>query len=826
MRKRVLFGLLLLLSAVSLRGAAESGKIGIRFERTGTDASSVKVRVFDAEGRAIEGLTTSLTCSHSLKSAGAAVTPAIVCPDVNGNISPSINLTITIDGLPGSFTYNEMGLDIHALNGSGAYQSNDDGKARQYDVAVGCGDDGGPVSDFATLGNIDIASGVGQNGSVHKYWALTSQTDRTVSGKLVLSITVTKGNDNQGCFFALSGITVGGTDEIAEADPSGPVDETVPKAGAVYYIKWFSDASQYMTETAGGALVVGGEDKTERQFWEFVPTGRANCFHIRNTATGHYIQSCNLEASSASKVNAGVTPVEYYVVRNETTGAAVRGYFRMTSTDCNNYDNTAATPLGLNKDGASTSIIAWHAGNSNNGSYWMLAETDDRYELRPFTPSEAIGTPAYKYALSRADGRVLEMGDDGRLAWNVQTYDSRQAWYFVGKSNHVDGYYIVNAAGHRLLSAAGEDGTRWCVMNDADAGTSFFFRPFDRRDDAGTALAVDGDSLMQVRLLRSDFARSARIYNQPCGLRGANYLESASVAGDGVLAPLDYPLPVLAGGQVTHPAAPAPSTWHTVYTQSKATVVAGRSFDLAFRLNAAPSDDGQAWVYFDWDRDGIFETARELTMGQDIRTKVDVPAGLAQEGSTRMRFRLTANGLSDAEDDVDGQVVDFILNVVTAMPGIYPASVRSNDPERGTAALLDSADGLPHVAEATPKGNASFLCWKEGERVVSADRVYDFVRDHAIDLVACFSPNTQVETGVNEGLTDEAGCVVEITNNDGLLLVVSDTPVRRIKVYSAAGALVARADGARVNVQGLPAGTYIVKVETAGKGASVKVSLK
>lgn len=825
MRKRGLLELLLMLSAVCLCRAAEIEKIGIRFERSGSDASSVKVCVVDAEGHTIEGLTTSLTCSHSLKTAGTGITSAIVCPDVNATTSPDINLTLRIEGLPASLRFSEMGLDIHALNGSGAYQSNTDGKTRQFDVTVRCGGDAGATTDFATLRDVDIAAGVGQEGAVHKYWALTSQTEQTAEGTLVLSINVTKGTENMGCFFALSGITVGGTDEIVETEPAEPGDDTVPRADAVYYITWFSDASQYMTETATGALVVGGEDRTERQFWEFVPTGRDNCYYVRNTATGHYIQSCNLTASSASKIQTGTTPVEYYVERNTTAGASVNGYFRLTSTDCANYDNTAGTPLGLNKDGASTSIIAWHAGNTNTGSYWMLTATDNRYELRPFIPSTAIGAPGYKYTLCHKDGRVLTRNDDGHLTWQDETYDDRQAWYFVGESNHTEGYCIVNAAGHATLDVAGESDTRWCVMSDAAAGTAYYFRPFARRNEAGAALSVDGDSLMQVRLLRSDFARSAQIYNQPCGMRSTNYLSQASVDGAGVLAPLVYPMPVLSGGKVTQPAATAPSAWHTIYTQSKATFAVGHSIDLAFTLHAAPSPEEQAWVYFDWNRDGIFETAYELTIAQTMQLKVDVPA-LAKEGRSRMRFRLTANGLPDAEDDVDGQTVDFILNVTNEMPEIYPVSVRSNDPERGTAELQDSADELPHVAVATPTGNASFLCWKEAGRIVSADRIYDFVRDHAIELVACFSPNTQTLDGIRGEMVDETGFIVDITSQNGLLKVKANAPVLQTRVYSAAGALVARADGNRVKVQGLPAGTYIVKVMTAGKGASVKVNLR
>lgn len=826
MQKHFFLSLLLLLFSLGICRAADDGKIGIKFERTGINAASVKVKVIDAEGQPIEGVTASLTSSHNFKNAGAGITNAVICPDVNGSSSPTINLTINIEGLPESISFDKMGLDIHALNGSGSYQQNSDGKARKFNVNVQCGPRADALTDFASLDNIDIAAGVGTASAVHKYWPVTAAESQTANGSLTISLTITKGTENVGCFFGLSGITVGGTEEIVETTPIDPVEENIPKAGAFYYITWFSNASQYMTETAGGALVVAGENVTERQFWQFIPTGKEHCYYVQNAATGHYIQSCNLPASSASKITMGTTPVEYYVVRNETAGAAVRNYFRLTSTDCDNYDNTDSTPRGLNKDGASSSVIAYHAGNTNNGSYWMLSETENLYELRPFTPSKAVGSPDYKYTLLGSDGQALEMDEAGKLAWQPRADNDRQAWYFVGESNNTEGYLIVNAAKHETVKAAGDENTRWHVMTDETANGNYFFRPFAHKDEVGSALTVAGDSIMEFHLLRSDFARAAQIYDLPCGVLGNNYLTRATIDGTGALVPLAYPLPALTNGSLTTPTAAAPSSWHTIYTQSAATVVTGEKFDLSLTLNAAPTAEDQAWVYFDWNRDGIFETAYELTMAQEMKAKINVPAEDMKEGRTRMRFRLTSNTLSGAEDDVVGQTVDFILNITDAMPDTYPVTVRPNDPTRGKTSLTDTGDGLPHVAEATPLGNASFICWKEGNRIVSVTPTYDFVRDHCIDLVACFSPNTAPSTNIGTIGDNESNNLIEITDKGRTLIVKSSSKVKNVQVYNPTGALVASTGGNEVNVAGITAGTYIVKVTTTGKNSAVKVYLK
>lgn len=100
MQKRSLTLLLLLLFAFNLCLAADGNRIGIRFERTGTAVSDVKVRVVDTNGQTIEGATATLASSHSLKNAGAAVNAALICPDVNANTSPTIQLTVTVQGLP------------------------------------------------------------------------------------------------------------------------------------------------------------------------------------------------------------------------------------------------------------------------------------------------------------------------------------------------------------------------------------------------------------------------------------------------------------------------------------------------------------------------------------------------------------------------------------------------------------------------------------------------------------------------------------------------------------------------------------------------------
>lgn len=814
MRKTVIF-----LAAFFLTVAVRA-EIGLSFQRTGSDASSVKVKAVDAEGHVMSGVTVRIESSHAFKTSGAAVTPAVLCPDVNGSTSPTIRLRFILEGLPSGSDFSRMGLDIHALNASGNYQQNSDGKKRFFNVAVRCGATADVLADFAALTDIDVAAGVGTSGDVHRWWSLESSAGATADGTLVVDITVTKGMQNEGCFFGLGGITLGGTGEIVPVDPVNPQPSEFPKEEASYYIKWFGDASRYMTEEADGTMVVAAADVTQRQFWQFIPTGREHCYYIRSSATGRYVQSCNLTPSSASRISTGREPVEYYIVASAS--GSTSGYYRLTSTDCADYDNTSASPRGLNKDGASQHIITWHAGVSNTGSYWTIEETADLYDLRPFSVSSGLGRPDFKYTLLSRAGRALERRADGSLFWADPDDSAAQSWYFVGEGNNSGGWLLADAASHRpLVGISGSD--RWYVLADMESG-AYFLRPFAQKDLAGTALAVEGDSLLTFRLMRGDFARASQIYDLPCGSASGLYISHARIEGPAALRPMIYPLPAVSGTSLTESPAPRPASWYTLYTACPALLVPGATAELSFTLAGGEIPTGmQVWAYFDWNRDGLFDTAVPLDVAGTMTARVEVPA-TAVAGRGRMRLRLTENGMSGADDEVLGQTVDFTLEVASGMPSDIRVTVRPNDSRRGTAELRGADGDAVRTAVATALGNAAFVCWREGNRVVALTSQYEVECNRSMDLTAVFSPNTHSETGIAG--TPTTASTVEISGRGRRITVKAPTAVREIFVFAADGHLVARAAGNEVNVGAVPCGTYIVRAVTADAGAAVKVSVK
>ena len=193
--KRLYITILTLLVMAMQPALAVSG-IGLKFNRTGTDASTVAITVVDENGTAIDGATATMTSSHAFKPTGNAITGSIVCPDANANTNPTIVLGFTINGVPSGFTFDKLGLNIHALNGGSNYQEPTDGVVRQWNVTTTVND-----AEFGALNDIDIAAGVGSSGAVYKMWDIEGTATKP-EGTVTVELTITKGSTNGGCFLA------------------------------------------------------------------------------------------------------------------------------------------------------------------------------------------------------------------------------------------------------------------------------------------------------------------------------------------------------------------------------------------------------------------------------------------------------------------------------------------------------------------------------------------------------------------------------------------------------------------------------------------------
>ncbi|MDE7111773.1 MAG: T9SS type A sorting domain-containing protein [Muribaculaceae bacterium] len=756
--------------------------LALTFNRTGTDAASVIVNT-----TGIDGVTASLTSVSPTPLAAFGSTA--LCPQVNGNTSPTIVYEFSIAGLPSDFTFNQVNLKTHAFNASGANQQSSDGKKRHYNLSI----DVNSVA-VASMTDMDIAA---NNVNGLKNWEISSTASVTSTDPLTLIMTVTKGTENLGCFFGIEEISLCSRPESG-TEPIDPIDPIDPSGAKVYTISWQTGNSLYMTPTTGGGIQVSSYSPNKMQFWELIPTENENCFYIRNTGSGQYIGSCNMEPNAASKVQMSNTPIEYYVGRTSGTDALIAGCYWLSSTDCPNHSNENNNARALNKDGASSNVITWTNGTGKVGSYWTLTETGNLYEPQPFVPSAEVGNPQGIYHLIDAEGRSFT----AEGTWEKVAETESHRWYFVGRNNASGGYQIVAAKGHSPIN----EGQSYTIAS-APGGQLYKFL------NGETTLELDGVSEFAITPARSEFALKNRIYNMPCGSMGNLFITKVSIGEE-----FHYPMAVVSGSSVTYPAASKPGNKYVILSKDAAMVMKNAENPLTINLNSTPATNVTITLFIDWDQDGVFEYAQPLSATQTITTDINVPDD-APTGITRARIRLTDNGLNGAEDEVHGEVLDLRLNVTSYLSELCVPTVSVNDPTRGEASWSDD------IATASPKGNALFLYWKDGVRVASTSAAYE-VRPSSTDrhLTAIFSPNTKLdeEESALAAIELKTGRIIV---NGSTLNVAVDSEVKRILVYALNGNLVASNAGVNSLTVNLPSGIYIAKAITAAGTITSKIQL-
>lgn len=776
--------------------AAES--IKLNFTRTGTDASSVTIGITDGNGAAIDGITASMTSSHSFKGTANAITESIICPNVNGNTSPTIKLTFTIAGIPQGFKFNNISTHIHALNGSSNYQETGDGVSRQWNVVAKQGTSSSDLATFGSLNNIDIAAGIS---GANQAWSIEG-SEVNSEGNLIIELTITAGNTNSGCFFGLSELALINTEDSGSGEEGEIPDDSDAK---IYNISWKNTGGNYITEGSDNSMYVTSYSVTERQFWKLIPTGNTNCYYIQNTATGRYIGSCNNTPSSASRITTTKTPVEYYIAPTSTTSGEIAGCHYFSSTDCSNYSNETAGPRALNKDGASNYVITWQAGTSRVGSYWKLIETEDLYEIRPFEPSSAIGNIEVSYTINTTS-KSITLGDTGVALTTKNPANEKQGWYFVGTTNR-EGYIIASTASptttiginNGVITTETNGTTRWKVYATEDA-TAYYFKSIE----TGDTLIIDSESLFTFGKLRNSYARSTQIYNNPCGYLSSNYITHATLTGDDVLK------------TITYEATSKPSNWHVLYTLSRGEIAENGNFDIDITLAQTANEYLDVYAYFDWDTDGVFEEAKAMQIdGNKVTGTFTVPAN-ANKGQSRLRIRVNENDLNLAEDDVEGVVYDFAITVSNVMTN-RTVTTNVNAKGRGTATLSQKADeyakGTKLTATATPAGSNTFVCWKEGNIIVSTDASYTFTVDHNIALTAYFTPDLAGSDDIITGIEQvQESADITITKEGSTIKASASSPITSIIIYNSNAAMMTKSNSDRISISNLTDGIYIIKV--------------
>lgn len=735
-----------------------SEPLTLTFQRSGTNAGSVTV------ASDIAGVNASLTSvSHNLKEFGNQT----LCADANGNTSPTIVYNFSITGLPSGWSANQIGLDITAYNASGGVQYTNDGKIRKFNVTVTANS-----SQVASWTDLDPAAGIE---GARKVWETSLHPTLKAENAIDLTITVTKGTENVGCFFGLNAICLSTNDNLVESSK-------------VYTVKWKNNTSSYMTALPDGSIQVGDYNINNRVFWEFIPTEKENCYYIRNTANGLYIGSCNKTPSSNSRISLSVEPVEYYVGLSAATSGDNAGCYWLSSTDCANYSTESSGARCLNKDGASSYVITWTSGVSNIGSYWKLTETQDLYEVRPFTTE-------LSYYILNTESKAYNYSGQ----WvNYSQADVNARWKFDGNSNAEGGYQIINASDNTPING----GARYKVVAHG-AGYSFV-------SGEGEYLSLAGIEVFTFVGVRNSFALNSRIFQMPCGSIGDTWIASVSTGR------FHYPMATADNGSLIEGKVTKKPSKYEILTRDAIDAAPGATINLAITLNGEPAKDCTLTAFADFDRDGIFEYSLPVSIAKQTSVDLEVPK-TAKCGDCRLRLRLNSNSFTGADDEVFGEILDLKMNIANPGTELIDPVVRPNDPIRG------EAQWSQNIAKATSKGNAMFLYWNEGLRVVSADPQLSVEPSTTRRvLTAVFSANTDLKVNIDPVIINTVDSDAAIDFN-GVELSVSGAESTAILLFDTKGSLVAQTTSKVLNVAALPGGVYIAKAITKSGIVSSKI---
>lgn len=356
--------------------AADYDAVRLTFHRTGTTVGSVEVSVTDADGKTLTGVTAALesTSFATLKAAGAtAITNgSVLAPDTYENGEGSqITYLFRIDGLSGDFAFDSADLDVYALNASGNPQGNTGSTVRyfQFTVATGTAADG--IQTFAQKNvDTDICTVPNQsNGLYHSTQTMSAEKAANATSPLYLQVSLIK-TSSLGCYAGIGMVTL----YTKDGGGGEPVEETTFSADKFYTIHRNNNTSAYIYQN-GNTMGTAQLDNSKSFWWVLEPTGKEECYYIKNATTGRYVQSSVQTLSSL--VPMGTTPVEFQIKKDETQGAATNGYYYMASTD---QEISVATDGSLGLNFGATGVVAYYIRTGRGNSYWEIKESEYTYD--------------------------------------------------------------------------------------------------------------------------------------------------------------------------------------------------------------------------------------------------------------------------------------------------------------------------------------------------------------------------------------------------------------------------------------------------------------
>ncbi|WP_332030810.1 beta strand repeat-containing protein [Kaistella sp.] len=198
------------------------------------------------------------------------------------------------------------------------------------------------------------------------------------------------------------------------------------------------------------------------------------------------------------------------------------------------------------------------------------------------------------------------------------------------------------------------------------------------------------------------------------------------------------------------------NTGYTDYTSISTTVLKGYTYPLSIYINTGGNYTNHQSAYIDWNGDGDFVdagefynlgTATNVTNGSSSASplNITVPAG-AVTGSVRMRIQSRYNSATTGpcQTGFDGEVEDYTINIVPALPCTTPTAQPTNLVLTPSAGTINGN----FTAAVPPAYSYLVVMNTTGIAPTPADNV-----DYVIGSTALGGTNTVVDNDSNTAFT-------------------------------------------------------------------------
>lgn len=324
------------------------------------------------------------------------------------------------------------------------------------------------------------------------------------------------------------------------------------------------------------------------------------------------------------------------------------------------------------------SVLSASAKTNTQKQYWQFVPTENAncYYIQNVTSKRYVQSSK-------------TVGENGQIQVGSTPVE------FEVKINSTDGaapkgYYYMCSTDQTISTAA--DGTLGLNFQESTGKVVAYHIRYNRGNSYWDIVESDYDYEPPAPIERSEYSKKLGIYILPCGEQGSAYLADLQITGEKEAVP----------HALSYSATAKPSSYYQMVRTDTAEVVRGNKFKLSYTA-ANMGTDYTATAYFDFNKDGIFETSAAFNNDANGTTEVTVP-DTAAYGKTRMRLRLTDNALDEADDDVHGQTYDFQLFIVK--PADKTEAVSTAAASRPNTVTGTSAYGIDgrKVKEQTHKG--------------------------------------------------------------------------------------------------------------------------